>query len=64
MLGLSVFVGSAKAEEEMPVNLIVAGSLTVDLKIYVLALGQTANTSTDVMTFQAKKYPFTVRGIG
>jgi len=44
MLGLSVFVGSAKAEEEMPVNLIVAGSLTVDLKIYVLALGQTANT--------------------
>ena len=64
MLGLNILVASAKAEEEIPVNLTVSGAISVDLKIYALALGQTANTSTGVLTFQGKKYPFTIRGIG
>ena len=63
-LGLSFFAGTAKAEAEIPVNLTVTGAISVDLKLYALALGQTANTSTGVLTFQGKKYPFTVKGIG
>ncbi|MEN9864275.1 MAG: hypothetical protein RLZZ601_2039 [Pseudomonadota bacterium] len=64
MLGLSIFSGPIKAENEIPVNLTVTGTISVNLKVYALALGQTANTSTGVLTFQGKKYPFTVRGIG
>jgi hypothetical protein len=64
MLGLSIFSGPIKAQNEIPVNLTVSGTISVDLKIYALASGQTANTSTGVLTFQGKKYPFTVRGIG
>ncbi len=64
MLGLSIFSGPIMAENEIPVNLTVTGTISVNLKVYALALGQTANTSTGVLTFQGKKYPFTVRGIG
>ncbi len=64
MLGLSIFSGPIKAENEIPINLTVTGTISVNLKVYALALGQTANTSTGVLTFQGKKYPFTVRGIG
>ncbi len=64
MLGLSIFSGPIKAQNEIPVNLTVTGTISVNLKVYALALGQTANTSTGVLTFQGKKYPFTVRGIG
>jgi hypothetical protein len=64
ILSLSIFAGTVKAEEEMPLNLKVTATVTVDLKVYALALGQTANASTGVLTYQGKKYPFTVTGIG
>ena len=41
-----------------------SATFTVDIKIYALMTGQTANTSTGVLTYQGKQYPFTVRGIG
>lgn len=64
ILGLSIFGGSANAEEVAPPNLAVTGAVTVDLKVFSLALGQAANASSGVLIYQGKEYPFTVTGIG
>ena len=41
-----------------------SATLTVDLKVYALPLGGKAETSSGVLTYKGKQYPFTVKGIG
>jgi len=36
----------------------------VDLQVYVLVSGQSANVTSGTLTFQGKDYPFKVKGIG
>ena len=50
--------------EDMPLPLTVSATVSVDLRIYALMSGQKANTSTGILTYQGKKYPFIVKGIG
>jgi hypothetical protein len=48
----------------VPSSPTISATATVDLKVYALSTGQTANVSSGVLTYQGKKYPFTVKGIG
>lgn len=56
-------IGVANAQGSTPSSA-VSATATFDLKVYALVSGQKANISSGVLTYQGKKYPFTVRGIG
>ena len=62
-ISLCSVIGLANAQGITPSSTISA-TATVDLKVYALSAGQTANISSGVLTYQGKKYPFTVKGIG
>ena len=60
-LGVLCHLSQAQSDEPIPSP---SATFTVDIKIYAFVTGQTANTSTGVLTFQGKQYPFTIGGIG
>ena len=60
-LGALCHLSQAQSDEPIPSP---SATFTVDIKIYAFVTGQTANTSTGVLTFQGKQYPFTIGGIG
>jgi hypothetical protein len=63
LISLCSAIGVANAQGGTPSSA-VSATATVDLKVYALSTGQKANVSSGVLTYQGKKYPFTVKGIG
>ena len=62
-ISLCSAIGFANAQGNPP-SPAVSATATFDLKVYDLGSGQKANVSSGVLTYQGKKYPFTVKGIG
>jgi len=62
-LSLGAFCHLSKAQSDEPIPS-PSATFTVDIKIYAFVSGQTANTSTGILTYQGKQYPFTIGGIG
>ena len=60
-LGALYHLSYAQADQPIPSP---SATFTVDIKIYAFVTGQTANTSTGILTYQGKQYPFTVSGVG
>jgi hypothetical protein len=63
LISLSTLCGSASAQGNAPLPSPDA-TVSLNLKVYALALGQKADISSGVLTYQGKKYPFTIKGIG
>lgn len=63
LMSLGSLIGVAKAQGSAT-SPAVSATATVDLKVYALGAGQKADISSGVLTYQGKKYPFTVKGIG
>lgn len=51
------------AQSEMPLPAPDA-TVSVDLRVLVMAAGQTANISSGTLTYKGKQYPLTIKGIG
>lgn len=63
VISLCSAFGVANAQGGAP-SPTVSATATFDLKVYALSSGQKASNSSGVLTYQGKKYPFTVKGIG
>lgn len=63
LISLSTLCASAFAQGNAPFPLPDA-TVSLNLKVYALALGQKADVSSGVLTYQGKNYPFTIKGIG
>lgn len=62
-VSFAVLCGSAVAQSGAPLSSPDA-TVSLNLKVYSLASGQKANISSGVLTYQGRKYPFTVNGLG
>jgi hypothetical protein len=62
-ISLCSAIGVANAQGGAP-SPTVSATATFDLKVYALSSGQKASNASGVLTYQGKKYPFTVKGIG
>ncbi|MEI6611849.1 hypothetical protein [Polynucleobacter sp.] len=60
-LGTLCHLSHAEADQPIPSP---SATFTIDIKIYAFVTGQTANTSTGILTYQGKQYLFTVSGVG
>ena len=63
LVSLCSTIGVANAQGGAPSST-VSATATFDLKVYALSSGQKASNASGVLTYQGKKYPFTVKGIG
>jgi hypothetical protein len=63
VISLCSAIGVASAQGGAPLPT-VSATATFDLKVYALSSGQKASDASGVLTYQGKKYPFTVKGIG
>lgn len=62
-ISLCSAIGVANAQGGAP-SPTVSATATFDLKVYALSSGQKASNASGVLTYQGKKFPFTVKGIG
>lgn len=60
-LGMLCHLSQAQSDGPIPSP---SATFTVNIEIFALLSGQTANTSTGVLTYEGKQHPFTIGGIG